>query len=298
MKKIVNHTLIFIFLSMLLGNCGHAFDVDETVDDEIRKNYNPSKLIQDSGINHSALEKNMQEDIKNSNYKLPDENLPALPNIIQSTKTSDVKSSNIVPQNSTVPYKGGHIRVKKGSSFDVVSLTGVSDWQAKGTTVKFTVKKNIYRKRYTIPANTVFVGEVIESHQPQITCNGGLVAIQINSMIYKNQVIPISGYITRANDKKIFFNDIKGQRTYLKTMWKKGNWGRTLFNKMMTLTVSLGASGSTVVLSPFPFAYGTICLGMNAITSPICAFFSKGGHVSIPVGSAYRIKLTEDVMIN
>ena len=298
MKKNVKSTLILIFLSMLIGNCGHAFDLDVTVDDEIRKSYDPTKLIQDSGIEHSALHKNMQDDINNSQYKEIDPNLPALPSVTQSTKTSDVKSTNIVPEIKTVPYKGGSIRVKKGSSFDVVSITGVSDWQRRGTTVKFTTKKNIYGKGYTIPANTVFVGEIIEVHQPQITCNGGLVAMQINSMIYKNQVIPIQGYITRANDKKIFFNAIKGERTYLKTMWKKGNWGRTLFNKMMSLTVNLGATGSTIILSPFPLAYGSICLGMNALTSPICAFFSKGGHVSIPAGSAYKIKLSEDVMIN
>jgi hypothetical protein len=117
-------------------------------------------------------------------------------------------------------------------------------------------------------------------------------------MIYKNQSIPIDAYVIRANDKKIFLNNIKGQRTFLKTMWQKGNWGRTLFNKMMTLTVNLGGTGSTFILSPFPLAYGTICLGANAITSPICAFFSKGGHISIPAGSNFKIKLNENVMIN
>ena len=81
-------------------------------------------------------------------------------------------------------------------------------------------------------------------------------------------------------------------------MWKKGNWGRTLFNKMMTLTVSLGASGSTLVLSPFPLAYGTLCLGANTLVSPITAFFSKGGSVSIPANSLFKIKLTEDIFIN
>ena len=117
-------------------------------------------------------------------------------------------------------------------------------------------------------------------------------------MIYKGQTVPLTGYITRANDKKIFFNNIKGERTFLKTMWKKGNWGRTLFNKMMSLTLSLGAEGSTFILSPFPFMYGTICLGANTLFSPISAFFSKGGKVSIPAGSPFKIKLNEDVFIN
>ena len=145
---------------------------------------------------------------------------------------------------------------------------------------------------------TVFQGEIIESHKPQITCNGGLVVIRINSMIYKGQVVPLKAYITRADDKKIFLNNIKGDRTYLKTMWTKGNWGRTLFNKMLTMTISLGADGTTCILAPFPIAYGTICLGANAITSPISAVFSKGGKVSIPAGSNFRIKLLEDTYID
>ena len=67
---------------------------------------------------------------------------------------------------------------------------------------------------------------------------------------------------------------------------------------MMTMTISLGGEGSTVLLSPFPFAYGTICLGLNTLTSPITAFFSKGGHVSIPAGSRFRIKLLDDAFID
>ena len=91
---------------------------------------------------------------------------------------------------------------------------------------------------------------------------------------------------------------IKGNRTYLKTMWKKGGWGRALFGRMMTLTVNLGGEGSTLLLSPFPLAYGTICLGVNTLTSPICAFFSKGGHVNIPAGSKFQIKLLDDAFID
>ena len=64
---------------------------------------------------------------------------------------------------------------------------------------------------------------------------------------------------------------------------------------MLNLTINLGGEGSTLILSPFPVAYGTICLGLNAITSPITAFFSKGGHVSIPANSNFRIKFEDEV---
>ncbi len=290
----VKNTLILIFSCFFIGNAGHAFDLDETVDDEIRKNYNPTKLVDDVGIKETALEKNIKSE--------PLEPLPALPNITKqgaTTKTSDVKSNTITPpKQNYIPYQGGNIKVRKGTSFPVVSSMAISDWQTKGTRVKFSSKSNIYKKKYTIPAGTVFQGEIIESHQPQISGNGGLVVIRVSSMLYKGQIVPIKAYITRADDKKIFLNNIKGDRTYLKTMWKKGNWGRTLFNKMMTLTVNLGGDGSTLILAPFPIAYGTLCLGLNTLTSPICAFFSKGGHVKIPAGSEFRIKLLEDTFIN
>jgi hypothetical protein len=295
MKKDVKNTLILIFLTCFFANSGHAFDIDETVDDEIRKNYNPNQLIQDTGINDTALDK--------KNQAVPiqtiDPNLPSLPNI---TKTSTSKSTKTTKTISATqkydPYKGGHIKVKGGTSFNVTSNVNIADWQSKGTKVSFTLPKATHGRGFSVPAGTVFQGEIVESHQPQITCNGGLVAIKVDTMIYKNQKIPISAFITRANDKKIFLNNIKGERTYLKTMWKKGNWGRTLFNKMASVSVNFGKNGATLALSPITFAYGTLCLGLNTLTSPICAFFSKGGHVSIPANSNFRIKLLEDAMID
>ena len=281
-----------------MTNLCHAFDFDATVDDEIRKNYNDTKLINDVSQN-AALDKNIKS---TPAYKEPEETLPSLPNITKypaSTKASDIKNnSEIKPQQKTIPYKGGNIKVRKGTVFEVANTSAISDWQKKGTNVKFTVKNPIYGRHYVIPAWTSFNGEIIESHQPQISCNGGLVVIHIYSMIYKGQTIPINGYITRANDKKVFFNDIKGERKYLKTVWKKGSWGRALFNRMLTLTINLGGDASTLILSPFPFLYGTLCFGANTLVSPITAFFQKGGHVSIPAGSKFKIRLLEDIYIN
>ncbi len=268
MKRFI--VLILIFL--LFQNPGRTFDLDETVDDEIRKNYGTEE-----------------------------ENLPTLPAItkhMETTKTPDVKKQETITPPKIYPvYKTGNIKIKKGTTFNTTSMMAISDWQHAGTTVKFKTTQTIYGKNFTIPASTVFNGEIIESHQPQITCNGGLVVIRVHSMIYKGQTIPVNAYVTRANDKKIFLNNIKGERKYLKTMWQKGNWGRTLFSRMMSLTINLGGEGSTFILSPFPLAYGTICLGANTIASPFCAFFSKGGHVSIPAGRVFKIKLLDDTYI-
>lgn len=276
MKKRILTLIILIFASQAVW----AFDLDMTVDDDIRKNYDSSKLVKDTHTEDN------------------EETLPALPEII---KYKEPEQTTIKQETYTPPvqiYNKGNKKIHAGTTFDVVNSTKISDWQTKRTTVKFSVKTPIQRKKYTIPTGTTFTGEILESHQPQITCNGGLVVIRVKSMTYKCQTIPVNAYVTKADSKKIFLNNIKGDRTYLKTTWKKGNWGRTIFNKMMTLTVNLGGEGSTLILSPFPFAYGTICLGLNTLTSPICAFFQKGGHVSIPAGSKFTVRLMNDIYID
>ena len=226
MKKI----LLLQILILLTSQLAWAFDLDMTVDDDIRKNYNSSKLVKDTHTEDN------------------EETLPALPEISK--------------------YKEPELTVKQET---------------------YTPPTQIYNKGNK---------KIHDSHQPQITCNGGLVVIRVRSMHYKEQIIPINAYITKAGAKKVFLNNIKGNRTYIKTTWKKGNWGRTIFNKMMTLTINLGGEGSTFILSPFPLAYGTICLGLNTLTSPICAFFQKGGHVSIPAGSKFTIRLLDDAFID
>lgn len=272
----IKRDLILIIISLFCFiNHAHALDLDETVDDELRKNYDYSKLQKDMNI---------------------EETLPSLPEISKYNKPEAA-----APKQEVKPplynLSTGTVKISGGTSFDVVNSSKVSDWLTKGSTVKFYNKTPIVKKKYTIPANTAFYGEVIESHQPQISCNGGLVVIRLRSMTYKGHTIPINAYVTRADDKMIFLNNIKGERTYLKTMWKKGNWGRTLFGRMLTMTVNLGGDGATLLFSPFPFAYGTICLGLNTLTSPITAFFSKGGHVSIASGSRFRVKFMDDVFI-
>lgn len=280
-KMLLRIVTITLVLLIYCASHAYAFDLDLTVEDDIRKNYNSSKLINDTGINEESLP-DLPEELKNSVIE-PDLN----------------KSDKTIPNN--IPKQilpAGNTKIHKGTVFKVVNTSKISDWQKKGSTVKFKTNETIKGRKYSIPAGTQFAGEVIESHQPQISCNGGLVVIRIRYMIYKGQTVPLNAYITKANGKLIFLNNIKGERTYLKTMWKKGNWGRSLFSRMLTLTINLGGDTSTVLLSPFPFLYGTICLGANTLFSPVTAFFQKGGHVSINAGSNFKIRLMEDIYID
>ena len=280
MLRIVIFTLFVLFFAT---EHAFAFDLDMTVDDDIRKNYNSTKLVHGTNTEDA-------------------ETLPDLPLKLKNESSNNINlPKQIKPVQNKAPSKiisEGNIKIAKGTSFNVTNVSKISDWQKAGTSVKFKTSNSINKKHFVIPANTVFNGEIIESHQPQISCNGGLVVIRIRSISYSGQTFPVNAYVTRAGGKMIFLNNIKGERTYLKTMWKKGSWGRALFNKMLTLTINLGGEGSTLLLSPFPIAYGTICLGLNAISSPVTAFFSKGKHVSVPAGSMFRIKLLEDAYID
>lgn len=264
MKRIL-YTIFVIFFTI---SSIPAIDLDTTVDDEIRKNYNSDKLI--------------------------DENLPELPKFLQQEQTKIKPDTTEVIKQKLTPaaYRG---KIKKGTKIPVVNDSKISDWLRKGAKVTFHTKSQIYAKGVTIPVGTKFYAEVEDSHQPQLSCNGGLVVLKVHSIVMNGSVTLIDGYITRADDKKIFLNNIKGKRTYWKTLWNKTGFGRNLFDRMLTLTAKLGKDGSTIILSPFPFCYGTVVLGLNTLTSPLFALFSKGGHVSIPAGSDFVIKLREDV---
>ncbi len=280
-KSLLRIVTITLFVQILCTWHAFAFDLDMTVEDDIRKNYNSSKLVKDT--NTDELDE-----------------LPELPDKLKQQKTeySANNKNTVVSAPKIQIYEKGSKKIVKGTSVDVVNSTKISDWQTKGTVVKFKTPSVVYTKRYTIPAGTVFTGEIVESHQPQVSCNGGLVVIKVRSITVNSGTYQLNAYVTRADGKIIFLNNIKGERTYLKTMWKKGNWGRSLFGRMMTLTINLGGEGSTVLLSPFPFLYGTLCFGANTLVSPITAFFQKGKHVSIPAGSRFKIKLLEDAYID
>ena len=181
------NSFITIFLLLISVNCSHAFDLDMTVDDDIRKNYNSSKLIKDTHTEDA------------------NESLPALPEITKYNQPEPVGENVSKEVNPPVQViKTGNIKISGGTSFNVVSSTKINDWLAKGNTVKFYTKSPIIKRKYTIPTNTVFTGEIVETHQPQITCNGGLVVIRVRSMRYNGQTIPINAYITRAMVKRVF----------------------------------------------------------------------------------------------
>lgn len=270
MKKILSLILIFNFLCLPV----FAINFDTSIDDEIRKNYNPSKLEED--VNLPALPKNLDDNVK-----------------IQKVNSYQYVQSYTGFSKAEQSY----VLLKKGKKIRLKLLTGVSDRSPKGTKLTFISTYPVSTTYYTIPTGTVFKGYVLKSHGPQFTGNGGLIFININSMILNDEVQPISASVTEANSKMIFLNNIKGKRKYISSVFDSTKPGYRFLKKMLGVTSRLASDGSSAILMPFSLAFGILGYGSNVLISPALALFYKGNSIYIREGSEIEIKLLQDVFI-
>ena len=278
---------IFIFTILLFATQCFAFELDTSVDDEIRKNYNPSA-------------------IENS--------LPALPTTSPTETQNKTQPQTAAPKNlpvtekiTKVPVKkmqfnpdfdkSTAIRIKKGTKFKVKSNAYLSDATSVGARLTFTTLKPVTQRYFTLPAGTVFGAVVVDSHTPQISGNGGLLEIELENVKYNGQTYYANGKITKANHKKIFFNNIKVQRKYWKGVANQVDKGERFYKKTRRASARLSDNPVGMFVSPVPVIVGTGVYAVNLAASPIISVGSKGGRISIPAGSEFEIKLTEDVYL-
>lgn len=260
-----------------------AIDLDMSVDEEIKKKYDTSKIQYD---------------------------MPSLPKINSTANTNNPTYSpttNTVPKTSptyitTVPSvtavdKSSAIKIPAWTTFKAKSNQQISDRTAKGTKISFTTTENVYKKYITIPAGTKLYGIITNSHTPQNTGNGGLVEIKITNMTYKGKTYTIDGKITKANSKKIFFNNIKGKRQYITGIGKQIDKGEAFYQKTRKTTSKMSNNPILVILSPIPTIVGMAGYSVCTILSPITAITTKGGHLTIPTGSSFEIKLLEPAYV-
>lgn len=283
---------------MLFASCCFAFELDTSVDDEIRRNYNPSALEQ---------------------------NLPALPKTSPSqtqattpkttTTTSKTTSTSTVPKTQPVAQpskpqlvvkkmdndykydKSTAIRIKKGTKFRVKSNCLISDYQKEGTRVSFTSIKPVTQRYITINEGTRFNGVVENSHLPQYSGNGGLIVLLVDGIVVNGSAKSVHAKITKANLKKVFFNNIKGKRGYIKGISKQVDKGENFYKKTRRTSAKLADNPVGIIISPIPTIAGMAVYAVNFVGSPIFAILAKGSRISIPVGSEFEIKLLEDVYL-
>lgn len=286
-----------IFISLIIFNmmCLPALavlDIDASVDYEIRRKYNPNKIEND-------LLPNLPDKLKNDKPLQSSEDFtkPYNKPTQTSAKPAQPTKQQIITQQQKYKSYGQTLALKRGTSFTIRNTSAISDKLTEGTKVYFKLPKPIKTKYFTLPENTRFVGVISNSHTPQLTGNGGLVVIQIEKVIINGRTQEISGKVTKANYKRIYFNNIKGKRKYWSNLAKSITPGKKFNDKMWKATKKLAGEGVTFIFSPFTLASGLVVFGANIVASPVIAIFSKGGSISIPADTAFRIKLTEDVTI-
>lgn len=291
-----------------------AIDLDYTVDDAIRKNYkveqgpNTNPVV--TPVPKTVTPTSVQQPQKSSSESMP--KLPALPKTTTQAKPTQAKPVQAVNKTTvkqpiqnisrsaiarTTQQTYTCIPLRKGTEIEISNINAISDKQKAGTNIVFVSDKPVRTPYYTIPQGTKFVGKIVESHNPQIIGNGGLVSIEVVTIILANQYQHIDTRITKINDKRIFFEDIKGKHSYWKNTVNKGKWGRNTYKKMKKLSSNLAKDKTTVILSPFTFIYGVTLGCISTVSSPVVSIFCKGGSVNLSVGTKFVIKFEKDAKI-
>lgn len=285
MNKYLLKILIFIFIVFSAVMKIQAFELDTSVDDEIRRNYNPSALEQSLPV----LPKVAPDNNAYSNIAPP-----------KSLPVTEKSSSGIKKLPDTYPKtdKLTSIRIKKGTKFKVKSSAYLSDSSVAGTRFSFITLKPVTQRYITLPAGSVFKAVVVNSHTPQIAGNGGLLEIMVDGIVHNGQTYYAKAKITKANHKKIFVNNIKGKHQYWHGVSNQIDKGQNFYGKTRRASSKLADNPIGIIISPLPTVFGMGVYAVNLAGSPLFALFSKGGKISIPAGSEFEIKLLEDTCLD
>lgn len=296
--------IILIFL-LIPAPVFAVLDIDMTVDSDIRKKYNPKKIEDDllpqlpeKLKNDKPLSTN-EEFIKNNiKPQTSKSNINSTNPTVNSTKTVQSKQTNNSLKEIPQPKSYGQsITLKKGTTFTVRSCEKIHDGMIAGRKVYFKLSKPIKTNNFYMPANTKFIGVIVDAHIPQFTGNGGLIVLKVDRVLINGKYQDIDAKIIKYNHKKVFFNNIKGKRTYIHNVSEKIKPGKRYFGKMMTQTKKFSKNKATWILTPITFACGVVGYTVNFVGSPIFAIFSYGKAISIPAESLFEIKLLEDTTL-
>lgn len=288
-----NISTIFIIF-MLLATPVFALELDTSVDDEIRRTYDPSKLEQSL----PALPKTAPTQQNTVPKTSQTTQAPQIaPKSLPSTPVAKPQLGVKKLPNEYKFDKSTAIRIKKGTKFRVKSNSVISDYLKEGARVSFTTIKPVTQRYITVMDGTKFTAVVEDSHLPQMTGNGGLVVLMVDSITVNGQTRSVHGKITKANLKKIFFNNIKGKRQYWKGVANQIDKGENFYKKTRRTSSKLADNPVGVIISPIPTITGIVVYAVNFVGSPLFAIWSKGGRISIPAGSEFEIKLLEDVYL-
>lgn len=296
-NKVVKKFLCAFITIMLFASCCFAFELDTSVDEEIRKNYNPSALEQ----NLPALPRTSPTQSQTTSTTTTTTSKTTSPTTVPKTQpVAQTTKPQLVVKKMDNDYKydkSTAIRIKKGTKFRVKSNCVISDYQKEGTRVSFTSIKPVTQRYVTINEGTRFNGVVENSHLPQYSGNGGLIVLLVDGIVVNGSTKSVHAKITKANLKKVFFNNIKGKRGYISGISKQVDKGENFYKKTRRTSAKLADNPVGMIISPIPTIAGMAVYAINLAGSPIFAIWAKGSRISIPAGSEFEIKLLEDVYL-
>lgn len=321
-KKVLSLLLLVFYLNS--GVCFALDYIDDSIDKGLRQKYDTKKIEEDllpalpenlpdfdDGIpsdidifspsstpaqKASELPKPTEKPVQNVQNTKPAATAP-VPAV---TKKPANTAKTVVTTPKTMPIVlKTSIKMPKGKKFRVRIASSVSDRTPVGTRLSFISQYPEIATYITIPSGTVFKGKVTDSHPPNITGNGGLIVIEVDEMVYKGKTYKIDAKISVANEKRIFFNNIKGKHQFWKGLVKSTTPGYKFFKKMWRCTCKYwkNDNGVEILLTPVTFISGTVVYVLNVAASPVLAIFSKGGSISIPKNADFVIQLREDINI-
>lgn len=296
MKKVV--LLLCVMFGVMMPSL--ALELDLSVDEEIRKNYNPSKLEQENlpplpktaAPSKTVTTKQKATSTTTTTTSAPPKTTPVVSEPTRKKVNKNLPGTTLTQDDFTA------IKIKKGTKFRLKSNNLVSDYLREGAKVSFTSLTPVYQRYVTIPAGTVFTASVVDSHLPQITGNGGLVELKIETVQFRGRTYSAHGKVTKANHKKIFINNIKGKRQYWKGVANQVEKGHKFYKKTRETSKKLANNPVGVIISPIPTVVGVVAYVVNLAGSPVFSIGYKGGRVSIPAGSEFEIKLQENVYLS
>jgi hypothetical protein len=193
---------------------------------------------------------------------------------------------------------GKTYKIKSGTKIELILINTITDRMPKGSSVSFKAKNGFVAKDGTIiPAGTILKGVVKKSHGPQITGNGGLIAIEVNEIYFNGVRSKIETKLRSANSKKVFFNKIKGERKYWKNYAKVMKPGQEFFNETQRCASAMAVIPVVNLVSFVPLLAGALFYTVSFVSAPVISVFKKGGRLNIPSGTVFDIKLTETVEI-
>ena len=213
---------------------------------------------------------------------------------------NETKKNTKISKNTTKTTNVQNYRtytLAKGTQFRAANRIKITDSLLEGQTVEFLTTQEIVTPYCKIPKNTKLTAKVVDSHKPQISCNGGLVALRIVSAYINGYTQPINAGIVKIKTDNLHFSNLKGEHTYLKTVCKKAKWGQNMFNKWAKTSSELANKGAGVILAPFPYIGGCVLAVSSTVTSPVTAILGKGGNLSIPANTVFTIKMYDDAKI-